>query len=144
MLGGGCLLSEAVLHGSLFNFLAPQTQQQRALVVTSQQDHCHGRGGAAPPPMSTPHTGATEHIMDELAEDYKEIIRQHRLGVRLFQGLLTDLLAGMELGVIDTILSPGCGQVQTALACTCPALIGRDPAAIPRYAVAADLRVCVC
>eukprot|EP01047_Picozoa_sp_COSAG01_P042235 COSAG01_NODE_3675_length_5804_cov_4.926919_8_plen_118_part_00 len=79
--------------------------------------------------------------MDELAEDYKEIIRPHRLGVRLFQGLLSDLLAGMELGVIDTILSPGCGQVQTALAGACPALIGRDPAATPRYAVAADLRV---
>lgn len=47
---------------------------------------------------------------DHVAELYKDTIRTHSLGMCLFHSLLDDLLGGLDLMPVDTILAPGCGQ----------------------------------
>ena len=51
-----------------------------------------------------------EDIMDEIAEVLKHVVRLHSLGMCLFHSLLYELLDGLDLGPVEAILSPGCGQ----------------------------------
>eukprot|EP00299_Pterocystis_sp_00344_P013081 c6368_g1_i1.p1 GENE.c6368_g1_i1~~c6368_g1_i1.p1 ORF type:complete len:336 (-),score=37.56 c6368_g1_i1:38-1045(-) len=54
---------------------------------------------------------AVEDCKLEVSEVYKTCMRSHLFGQQMFYNLLSDLIQGLDVGPVNVIVSPGCGQL---------------------------------